>query len=408
MCQRTPNINSMANKKSKKNGRPAPAASASNDGINPGSGSSTPPKRSISLAGAGISILIAIATSYAISSLIGIKNPTVTTQKPPPAIQADKHQTKKDAFLKWFVDNGGTFHPIALDGDRTVNVTIEEFPSYGGWGLALPVSDSDESDVDDEECNQSTTSNNEEQQCTIAENEKKSPIIQHLQPLFTVPSSIIISIPSIFDTYTSNSSPNFLPNFYPKVNKILTKAFPNNDGSNNNGLAKHGMGLVQQDVVIAMYLMVEECQHKNTQLLFPNNNADEDTSSSSSRWGPYLDVLPQHTIPRLDTFGDEAYAALKDEQLEYTGRQSKRLLEQMYLGSGGGGNTNDDDIGLSLKAVVNDMIHKRIGMLSALSSSSQQQKQLLSIPESCVSFDTFHRFVGIVSSRAMVLGGEKQ
>ena len=76
------------------------------------------------------------------------------------------------------------------------------------------------------------------------------------------------------------------------------------------GLARRGMGLAQQDVVIALHLMAEDCQHGHSSLF---NRED-------SRWGPYLDVLLRLTIPRLDTFSDEEYAAMRDKNLERTGR----------------------------------------------------------------------------------------
>ncbi|KAL7537014.1 hypothetical protein ACHAXR_007547 [Thalassiosira sp. AJA248-18] len=291
-----------------------------------------------SVIGAGIASFLAIAVSYAVSS---------NTYQQQPAIQHNGQNAKK--FLKWFVDNGGNFHPIELDNDRSINVTIEEFHFYGGWGLALPIPpESDYGSCKSESCT-----------------DGQSPIIRHLQPLFTVPSSIIISVQSILETSTSD--------FYPRVNKILNQAFPNGPG-----LAKHGMGQIEQDAVIAMYLMAEDCQHRHSDL-FKND----------SHWGPYLDVLPAYKIPRLDTFDDDDYAALNDEKLEYAGRTSKRLLKQMHSGM-----TN----GLSLNAVVQDMIRQKIGGSEPLS---------MPIPSSCSSFDTFHRFVGIVSSRAMVLKGEK-
>eukprot|EP00579_Thalassiosira_antarctica_P011033 CAMPEP_0201922282 /NCGR_PEP_ID=MMETSP0903-20130614/10358_1 /ASSEMBLY_ACC=CAM_ASM_000552 /TAXON_ID=420261 /ORGANISM="Thalassiosira antarctica, Strain CCMP982" /LENGTH=1043 /DNA_ID=CAMNT_0048459387 /DNA_START=185 /DNA_END=3316 /DNA_ORIENTATION=- len=310
--------------------------------------------KTLIVVGAGIVALLVITIFYALSS-----------NNLPSEIQKDPQKSKeKEAFLKWFVENGGTFHPIGWDNDRAVNVTIEEFPSFGGWGLALPIPP--KSSRPSDECQSETTDG----QC-IVKNEK-SPVIKHLDPLFTVPSSIIITVTSITDAYASSASPFFLPDFYFTVNKILRQAFPN-----ELGLAAHGMGLVQQDVVIAMSLMVEDCQHRHGRF--------------KSRWGPYLDVLPQYTIPRLDTFGDEEYAALQDEKLEYTGRKSRRLLEQMYFNGGSGVN------GPSLKAVVQDMILHKHGPTSSLRP----------IPESCISFETFHRFVAIVSSRAMLLDGVK-
>jgi len=176
------------------------------------------------------------------------------------------------------------------------------------------------------------------------------------------------------------------------------------------------MGLVQQDIVIGLHLMVEECHYLHADL-FNNDNDDDDNngdddddddddwgrSSRASHWGPYLDILPQYTIPRLDTFDDEEYAALKDEKLEYTGRNSRRVLERLYYSnddddgggaSGGGGGSSS---GLSLKTVLQAMIRQKNGPTSLP----------LDVPETCLRFETFHRFVGIVSSRAMVLKGVK-
>mmetsp|Transcript_37254 Transcript_37254/g.78563 ORF Transcript_37254/g.78563 Transcript_37254/m.78563 type:complete len:1056 (+) Transcript_37254:42-3209(+) len=325
--------------------------------------------KTTSFIGAGVVALLAIV----IFSALSLSNNDLQSK-----IQNDGGQTPKEAFLKWFVDNGGTFYPIGLGKDRTVNVTIGEFPSYGGWGLALPIPPAScPPSKGGGDCPSSSSSDGE-QQCET--NDEHSPIlIKHLDPLFTVPSSIIISVESILDTYASPSSPLYLSDFYRVVNKILTNSFPRGPG-----LAKRGMGLVQQDVVIAMYLMVEDCVNHHSDLF--HNDSEE-----GSRWGPYLDVLPQYTIPRLDTFGDEEYAALRDENLEYTGRNSKRLLEEMYFKGDNDGGTN------SLKTVVIDMIQQKNG-----SKSSP-----LDIPESCISFETFHRFVAIVSSRAMVLKGVK-
>lgn len=306
----------------------------------------------LSIAGAGIAVLLLIAIAFFFGQS---------------SIQNHQSSSSKDAFLKWFIENGGTFHPIGLgNGRASVNVTIEEFPSYGGWGLALPIPP--ESSRPSDEC-QSENANGE---CIADYHE--SPIIRHLDPLFTVPSSIIISVESILDTYAATTSPLYLPEFYPTVNKILVEAFPNN----GPGLAKRGMGLAEQDVVIAMYLMVEDCQHKHH---------DED-----SHFGPYLDILPQYIIPRLDTFGDEEYAALQDKNLEDTGRKSRSLLEKMYY--------NDDSSNSRLQSMVQDMIRQKIG--------PSPMPSVVTIPSSCISFEAFHQFVGIVSSRACLLKGVKQ
>ena len=312
--------------------------------------------------------------------------------------QTSTRTEKKDAFLNWFVNNGGTFHPIIWLHDDTVNVTIEEFPEYGGWGLALPIPPKSNSiTIMADQCHQPSSSSEEEEdddsikeqrQCPALPN-PKPPIIRHLDPLFTVPSKIIITVQSILEMYAyPKTSSRYLPNFYSTVNKVLTTG--NNGRSSSTGLAKRGMTLADQNVVIGMYLMVEECQHHHTTLFNTNTNKNE--NENGSYWGEYLDVLPQYTIPRLDTFNDEAYASLKDVHLERSGRSSKRRLEEMYNGiiSASGGET------LSLRSVVQDMIRQRVS------------NERFDIPESCISFDKFHRFVGIVSSRGMVLKGRVQ
>ena len=184
------------------------------------------------------------------------------------------------------------------------------------------------------------------------------------------------------------TSSRYQPNFYSTVNKVLTTGYGRSSGT---GLAKRGMTLADQNVVIGMYLMVEECQHHHTALFNANNNNNNE-NEKGSYWGEYLDVLPQYTIPRLDTFNDEAYAALKDVHLERSGRNSKRRLEEMYNGVT---STSGGEI-LSLRSVVQDMIRQRMN------------NERLDIPESCINFDKFHRFVGIVSSRGMVLKGRVQ
>ena len=311
----------------------------------------------------------------------------------------DKDQTPKEAFLRWFVDNGGIYHPIGLggDGDATTNVTIEEFPSYGGWGLALAipggVASSSSSDPPPGECR----SDDVHGQCEAAES---PPVIRRLDPLFTVPSSIIITAQSVIETYSSHASPLHLPDFRRAVNGILNRSFPNGPG-----LSSRGMGLGQQDAIIAAYLMAEDCQHRHPDLF------DVGDGGGTSFWGGYLDVLPGGVIPRLDTFGDEDYAALRDEVLERAGRESLRLLRKMFGGDEAGDGDGD---GGGLRTVVRDMIRRKIGMSSSSSTTTTTTKRTLPhvtttiVPDSCISFEAFHRFVGIVSSRAMVLRGVKQ
>jgi hypothetical protein len=174
------------------------------------------------------------------------------------------------------------------------------------------------------------------------------------------------------------------------------------------------MGLVEQDIVIAMHLMVEDFHHRfyNAHPLSNNLVIEED-----SHWGPYLDVLPQYLIPRLNTFGDEEYEALSDANLEFVGRNSKRLLERLF------GITHEDEENggradaatttnaeISLQSVIRDMIDVKLDEMMTTSSSLSDMStaSIATLLHSCTSFETFHRFVGIVASRAMVLHGRKQ
>ncbi|EJK77117.1 hypothetical protein THAOC_01073 [Thalassiosira oceanica] len=82
------------------------------------------------------------------------------------------------------------------------------------------------------------------------------------------------------------------------------------------------MGLVPQDVVLASFLR-------------------GGVFGGDSRWGPYLDVLPDHLIPRLDSFGGGDYGALADATLERAGTDSLWTLDSVYRGEDGGEGMRD-------------------------------------------------------------------
>ena len=350
--------------------------------------------------------------------------------------------TPRDAFLDWFVRNGGEYHPIELGYGTTTNVTITEFESYGGWGLALTVpmmaggeagkvggtsSDGNDDDEDadkrpnaDDEClnvdcdgdvgvsggeaGASSNANHTPEDVVV-------PIIKRLDPLFTVPSSLIITVKSVLETYDSSiggtSSHYHLPNFESNLNDVLDVAYPNDGPGPSSG---GSMGLERQDVIIASYLMAEDCHNRHPGL-FVNDGDGGGGRGGGSFWKEYLDVLPKDgIIPRLDTFDDEEYDALHDATLEYVGRESRRLLVLTY-----GNYDNDADVHdgggdgrVGLRAVVRDMIRRKIGGPTSSSSSTPTLPPTSIVPDSCISFDAFHRFVAIVSSRAMVLKGVKQ
>ncbi|KAL3806958.1 hypothetical protein ACHAXA_011375 [Cyclostephanos tholiformis] len=346
-----------------------------------------------------------------------------------------RSRTSRDAFLEWFVKFGGKYHPIDVGDGIMINVTMNEFPSYGGWGLALNVpmagegasaaSDGVGNRPNNNECRTGgydgdsvsgqlcasdgeKEKEKEERSSSSSSNTPDVVIIKRLDPLFTVPSSLIITVESILVEYASpNTSPMYLPNFRSSLMDILERTFPNGPG-----LSSRGMGLGQQDVIIAAYLMAEDCHNRHPELFL--NDVGGGEGGGGSFWKEYLDVLPNDgIIPRLDTFDDEEYIALDDETLESVGRESRQLLslifgsdDDAYTGDDGGGSGEG---GVGLRDVVRDMIRRKIGGPS--SSSSSSTPMLLPptsiVPDSCISFETFHRFVAIVSSRAMVLGGVK-
>eukprot|EP00984_Skeletonema_dohrnii_P015496 scaffold6714_cov75-Skeletonema_dohrnii-CCMP3373.AAC.10 len=338
------------------------------------------------------------------SALSSFQSPTLP---PPPPESAG------ELFLKWFTDNGGIFHPISSttaanddnDALSRVQITIQKFDGMG-WGLAAIVNATStfannsiiNDDADKVFCE--STSDKNDESCTSQQQQLQPAtttlIIPHLAPLFTVPSNLIISISSILDTYSSPSSDYCLPNFYHVVNKLLLASFPRGQGlakmssSNNNRRSGNNvrMGLVEQDVVIAMMLMTEECLH---------HHYDDDDSTSGSFWGPYLNMLSSTPIPRLDTFDTEEYAILNDATLEMVGRSSKERLKSMFYGSAGNSGVGGDDV--SVKAVLRDMIN--------IQQRTNNNNNPAVVPPTCLEFDTFHKFIGIVSSRAMVLKGIK-
>ena len=322
--------------------------------------------------------------------------------------------TPKDAFLAWFVRNGGVYHPIHITGSsnkETVNVTIDEFPTFGGWGLAVNIpSSSALLPVEGGECNSNSMTAADEdakaEQCKMMESkeeeqqqqqqQQQSILIRHLDPLFTVPSSLIITVQLIIETYGKEvDSIHYLSSFIPTMNAILDRAFPHYQGMMSQGGGR--MGLTEQDIIIAIYLMVEDCHHHHHHIHRHNSNTYK---IEDSFWGEYLNILPKYIIPRLDTFTKSEYEVLNDTLLERTGRESKHILEKIFTNNNeyDTSSSNGGEVPPILQTLVRDMIHRKLGITTTNTAT---------IPETCISFDTFHRFVGIVSSRAMVLKGVK-
>jgi hypothetical protein len=192
------------------------------------------------------------------------------------------------------------------------------------------------------------------------------------------------------------------------MNTILDQNFPHYQGM-LVGRGGGGMGLTEQDVIIATYLMVEDCYYHHL-VHQQNNNNNHHVVEDSSYWGEYLDILPQYSIPRLDTFTTVEYEALNDTLLEWTGRESRHVLEKIFTNNYNANNSDGSSNGQEevpiLQTLVRDLMYRKLGISSTTTTTTTATTTTI-VPESCISFDTFHRFVGIVSSRAMVLKGVK-
>ena len=227
---------------------------------------------------------------------------------------------KISKFLDWFTENGGYISP---------SVTLREFVDFGGYGL-MAVSDN--------------TSNN---QHTSSDDKN---VLEPLDELYRIPPSIITSAKSVYSMY--HGGPRLVHQFQHRLNMALHHYFSSS--------------LVQQDVIIALHLMVE-C-----------------SLGDHSNLRPYLDVLPQDTIPRLDTFSTEELSLLNDQSLSQMAQDSKRSLQNGW---------NEGN----LKSLVLEM-----------SKSAQRHKQAANTEKrTCLDFKSFHKYVSFVSSRAMVLRGTK-
>ena len=55
------------------------------------------------------------------------------------ALVDDSAISARDAFVDWFLSNGGTFHPVTVAEGVSANVTADAVPDRGGFGVGLPV-----------------------------------------------------------------------------------------------------------------------------------------------------------------------------------------------------------------------------------------------------------------------------
>ncbi|GFH49757.1 hypothetical protein CTEN210_06233 [Chaetoceros tenuissimus] len=221
---------------------------------------------------------------------------------------------KIEKFIDWLRENGA---------DISSNVKMAAFEDYG-YGLMA-------------------TSNNDHHSIDSFDSE---PVIHELQDMFIIPKNVITSTQSVMQYFHSIDA-----SFAQKVRHLIQSSFQS--------------PMVQQDVLLAMYLM-KQC-----------------SLGSESHLAPYLDILPQKTVPRLDTFSEQDLNALHDEYLANYARQSLSQLQSFY---------NNGQVQSNFRRL------QRYKSLAHTDVDSSKE---------CWDFDSFHRHVSISSSRAMVLYGTK-
>jgi len=163
------------------------------------------------------------------------------------------------------------------------------------------------------------------------------------EDLFTIPPSAIVTAEWVLRRYDP---------FREEIEKTLRK------------IEKAGVfrkSEVRQDFVIALHLMVE-CSK----------------GASSEMW-PYLQMLPDH-VPRMDTFDEETLKMLEDDHLAGLARQSKSELSTAW------NEANLESLTWTLAEI-----------------SSRREQGDKGAYKGCLTFDSFHHYVTISSSRAMIL-----
>jgi hypothetical protein len=277
------------------------------------------------------------ATSTAVDSSTLDAFPGSTTTSSTANTINTSAENKIQNFLTWLKDNGANI---------SEHVTLAEFPEYGGgYGLfAIPSA---------KEKNHNDDLQHDSEHGTEIETETET-VLHALDEMFTIPANLITSTQSVlrlFQTVYAQFTPG-------KINHLVQSHFPQST-------------MVQQDAIISMHLM-HQC-----------------SLGKKSYFKPYLDLLPQKTIPRLDTFQQDHFDILNDSFLANVAKESKDLLFTFYH-----------------DANVQFILEKLRGNISSLSAGSSASDS--SSPDaSCWDFDSFHRFVSISSSRAMVLYGQK-
>jgi len=241
----------------------------------------------------------------------------------------NNHQEEKiEKFLNWLKLNGARISP---------SVTLAVFPEFGGFGLLAKNIDNKKENENEQDTILGAHTNDGDNSSLYS--------VKYLDEMFTIPDSIITSSKTFLERFNNGK----IRNFQSRINQILSEHLPSNT-------------MVQQDALIALHLMLE-C-----------SLGDEST------FKPYLDILPQTIIPRLDTFHDNELNMIQDEDLASLGRESNTQLRKFWY---------DDKLQTLLSSMMDIVTPQN------------------AIDTTCRSFALFHRYVSIVSSRAMVLHGSK-
>jgi hypothetical protein len=276
---------------------------------------------------------------------------------------SSEEEERISAFLAWFEEGGGRLSP---------SVTLGSSPDFGGLGLmATPGTDVGG---------------------TGGSGNTRGGGIRHLDELFSVPSSLVVTAKSISERYlrlglrdSEGSSEG--GSVWEEVGRAM-------GGSPGGGPFSGDNHMPRQDYVLALHLMAE-CAVEEV------GSISGSGSGSGSRWGPYLALLPREQIPRLDTFAEEHLELLGDPYLARLARESRAALGDAWRGGAGvGGSGNRPGLeglasGMAVLAAEDAGVVGAARLLEGSSSSS------------CLTFESFHRHVALASSRAMVLGGVK-
>jgi len=167
--------------------------------------------------------------------------------------------------------------------------------------------------------------------------------VQKTDTLFTIPSSAIITADWVLQRY---------PMFAKDIVKLA-------DDSNMSPSTR-------QDIIIALYLMVE-CSY----------------GEASEIW-PYLQVLPD-LVPRLTTFDNNTLGMLQDQFLTELKHHDLSKLTKVW----------DHGLSKMVTAIADQFIDD--------AEADNGSRNGTSTYKGCLTFESFHHYVAISSSRAMIL-----